>query len=91
MGDKQRVDFNSIFCGLRPEVGRFRLAQNGIGWKGGNDRTTTAASEDLKKFTWIRAARGFELRVLLSDNSVLKFDGFKPEVSHIYLFLSIIC
>jgi hypothetical protein len=28
---------------------------------------------------------------LLSDNSVLKFDGFKPEVSHIYLFLSIIC
>ncbi|CAO3628976.1 unnamed protein product [Mucor hiemalis] len=28
---------------------------------------------------WIRAARGFELRVLKKDNSILRFDGFKAD------------
>ncbi|GAN00714.1 FACT complex subunit pob3 [Mucor ambiguus] len=79
MSDKKNVDFNSIYCGLQPDLGRFRLSQNGLGWKGGRDRTVIVATDDLKKMSWTRAARGFELRVLQKDNTVLKFDGFKPD------------
>ncbi|OBZ84584.1 FACT complex subunit pob3 [Choanephora cucurbitarum] len=79
MSDKKNVDFNSIYCGLQPDVGRFRLSQNGLGWKGGRDRTIIVPTDNLKKMTWIRAARGFELRVAQKDNTVLRFDGFKSE------------
>lgn len=79
MSDKKNIDFNSIHCGIRPELGRFRLSQNGLGWKGG-DRTIIVGTDELKKMNWIRAARGFELRVLKKDNSILRFDGFKADV-----------
>ncbi|KAG0173932.1 FACT complex subunit [Apophysomyces sp. BC1034] len=79
MSDRKTVDFNAIHCGILPETGRFRLAGNGIGWKGGNDKTTTVSAENLKKMSWIRAARGHQLRVVLKDNTALKFDGFKMD------------
>ncbi|KAI8989988.1 hypothetical protein BDB01DRAFT_779623 [Pilobolus umbonatus] len=79
MSDKKNVDFNSIYYGLQPDLGRFRLAPNGLGWKGGRDRTTIVAAEDLKKLTWNRVARGYELRVVLRDNTVHRFDGFKND------------
>ncbi|KAI8342238.1 hypothetical protein BD560DRAFT_493380 [Blakeslea trispora] len=79
MSDKKNVDFNSIYCGLQPDVGRFRLSQNGLGWKGARDRTIIVATDNLKKMTWIRAARGFELRVVQKDNTVFRFDGFRSE------------
>ncbi|KAI9365718.1 hypothetical protein BD770DRAFT_433196 [Pilaira anomala] len=79
MSDKKNIDFNSIYCGLQPDLGRFRLSQNGLGWKGGRDRTIIVGTDELKKMSWTRAARGFELRVLKKDNTVLKFDGFKPD------------
>ncbi|KAI8982116.1 hypothetical protein BDF20DRAFT_973230 [Mycotypha africana] len=78
MSDRKNVDFNSIYCGLRPEVGRFRLSQNGLGWKGG-DRTIIVATDDLKKLTWMKAARGYELRVIQKEDNILRFDGFKLE------------
>ena len=80
MSEKKNVDFNSIHCGLQPDIGRFRLSQNGLGWKSG-DRTIIVGTNELKKMNWIRAARGFELRVLKTDDTMLKFDGFKPDVS----------
>lgn len=80
MSDKKNVDFNVIYCGLQPDAGRFRLSQNGLGWKGTRDRTIIVGTDELKKMSWTRAARGFELRVLKKDNTVLKFDGFKPDV-----------
>ncbi|KAI7898497.1 uncharacterized protein BX663DRAFT_524973 [Cokeromyces recurvatus] len=79
MSDKKNVDFNSIYCGLQPDLGRFRLSQNGLGWKGGRDRTIIVATDDLKKMTWLRAARGYELRIVQKDNTILRFDGFKLE------------
>lgn len=88
MSDKKNVDFNSIYCGLQPDLGRFRLSQNGLGWKGGRDRTIIVGIDELKKMSWTRAARGFELRVLKKDNVILKFDGFKPDVCILFIHLA---
>lgn len=79
MSEKRHTDFEAIHCGIRPDRGRFRLAPNGLGWKAG-DKTTVVPAEDLRKVSWSRAARGFELRVVLKDNSILKFDNFKADV-----------
>ncbi|KAI8089416.1 uncharacterized protein BX664DRAFT_280352 [Halteromyces radiatus] len=76
MSDRKHVDFNSIYNGLKPDTGRFRIASNGIGWKGAGGDPIVLAPDDLRKFTWIRVARGYQLRVSLKDNQVLKFDGF---------------
>lgn len=82
MSDKKNIDFNSIYCGIQPDVGRFRLSQNGLGWKGGRDRTIIVATDDLKKMSWNRAARGYELRVTQKDDTTLRFDGFKLDVKY---------
>ncbi|KAI9306000.1 FACT complex component Pob3 [Cunninghamella echinulata] len=78
MSDRKHVDFNSIYNGISPNTGRFRLASNGIGWKGVGD-PIIVHSDDLKKFVWMRVARGYQLRVLRKDNQVHKFDGFHSE------------
>ncbi|KAI8147611.1 hypothetical protein BJV82DRAFT_507931 [Fennellomyces sp. T-0311] len=79
MSERRYTDFEAIHCGVQPDKGRFRIAPNGIGWKAGNNKTTVIASEDLKKLTWLRAARGYQIRVLSKDNNVFKFDGFKSD------------
>ena len=80
MSERRYTDFESIHCGVQPDKGRFRIAPNGIGWKAGNNKTTVISADDLKKLTWLRAARGYQIRVLSKDNSVYKFDGFKADV-----------
>lgn len=81
MADKKTFDYHSIFCGLSADVGRFRLAQSGMGWKGPRDRTVLISPDDVKRTNWMRVARGYELRVTMKDNVIHKFDGFKSEVS----------
>ena len=36
---------------------------------------------DINVVEWMRAARGYELKVLSADGSVTKFGGFKENVS----------
>ncbi|KAI9271387.1 hypothetical protein BY458DRAFT_509331 [Sporodiniella umbellata] len=79
MSDKKTLDYQTIFCGLSAEAGRFRLAQNGMGWKGPRDRTVLISPEEVKKMGWIKVARDFELRIALKNNTIHKFDGFKAD------------
>ncbi|KAL0096383.1 hypothetical protein J3Q64DRAFT_1669180 [Phycomyces blakesleeanus] len=79
MTDRKHVDFSGIYCGIKPDTGRFRLAPTAVGWKSSEDKATIIPSDDLKKMSWIRAARGYQLRVTLKDGGVSKFDGFKSE------------
>ncbi|KAI9022880.1 hypothetical protein CLU79DRAFT_702178 [Phycomyces nitens] len=79
MADRKHVDFSGIYCGIKPDTGRFRLAPTAVGWKSSEDKATIISIDDLKKMSWIRAARGYQLRVTLKDGSVSKFDGFKSE------------
>ncbi|GAB5586132.1 FACT complex subunit [Umbelopsis nana] len=79
MSDRKNLDFDSIHSGLDSVVGRFRLAPNGIGWKGSDETTKIIAATDIRKFTWLRVARGHELRITQKDGTTSKFDGFKKE------------
>ncbi|KAI7865850.1 hypothetical protein BDF14DRAFT_1820248 [Spinellus fusiger] len=79
MSERKHIDFNGIFCGIKPETGRFRLAPTAVGWKASDDKANIISAEDLKKVSWIRAARGYQLRITNKDNTVSKFDGFKLE------------
>ncbi|SAM07010.1 hypothetical protein [Absidia glauca] len=80
MSDRKHVDFNSIHEGLRTDSGRFRIAHNGIGFRvPGGGEPIILTPDELRKFTWIRGARGYQLRILHNDNQVHKFDGFRSE------------
>ncbi|KAG0223573.1 FACT complex subunit [Actinomortierella wolfii] len=69
--------FDEIYLGLSPDLGRLRLATNGLGWKAlSGEGIFTVRDTDLKKATWLRAARGFQLRLTLRDGQIVKFDGF---------------
>jgi structure-specific recognition protein 1 len=65
---------------MKSHTGRFRIASNGIGWKGTAGDPIVLSPDDLRKFLWMRAARGYQLRVSLKDNQILKFDGFRSDV-----------
>ncbi|KAG2184674.1 hypothetical protein INT43_000587 [Umbelopsis isabellina] len=79
MTDRKNLDFDSIHSGLNSIVGRFRLAPNGIGWKGSDETTKIIAVENIRKFAWLRAARGQQLRITLKDGTINNFDGFRKE------------
>ncbi|KAF9910746.1 FACT complex subunit [Lobosporangium transversale] len=72
--------FDDIYLGLAPELGLLRLAQSGLGWKARKgDGLFTVRDADLKRTTWLRAARNFQLRIQLRDGRIVKFDGFQRD------------
>ncbi|KAF9431869.1 FACT complex subunit [Entomortierella beljakovae] len=77
----ERVNqFDDIYLGLAPELGYLRLAQSGLGWKARKgDGVLTVRDADLKRTTWLRAARNFQLRIQLRDGKIVMFDGFQRD------------
>ncbi|KAJ6508442.1 SSrecog-domain-containing protein [Mycena sanguinolenta] len=74
------TQFDPIFRGLSPEVGKMRVASSGMAWKGVDSGEVIAISNaDIKSAQWLRVARGFQLRVGLKDRKRDTFDGFKRE------------
>ncbi|KAI0763583.1 structure-specific recognition protein-domain-containing protein [Trametes elegans] len=74
------TQFDKIFHGLNPDVGKFRIALSGMAWKAeeGSDMVAMQAA-DIKWAQWIRVARNYQLRVGLKDRSKETFDGFVRE------------
>ena len=57
------------------------MAQSGMGWKGSQSQeVVTLEGSRVKWAQWLRVARGFQLRIGLSDHTKEKFDGFLREV-----------
>ncbi|KAF8132194.1 structure-specific recognition protein-domain-containing protein [Mycena galopus ATCC 62051] len=74
------TQFDPVYRGLSPEVGKMRMASSGMAWKGVDSGEVVAiASADIKSAQWLRVARGFQLRVGLRDRKRDTFDGFKRE------------
>ncbi|KAF8628646.1 hypothetical protein AX15_003778 [Amanita polypyramis BW_CC] len=74
------TQFDRIYHGLSPEVGKFRIASSGMAWKGSESEGVTAmAASDIKWAQWVRVARNFQLRIGLKDHRKEKFDGFMRE------------
>ncbi|KAK7469064.1 FACT complex subunit [Stygiomarasmius scandens] len=74
------TQFDGIYHGLSPDVGKLRVAASGIAWKGSeSDGVIAMKSEDIKWAQWLRVARNFQLRIGLKDHSKETFDGFIRE------------
>ncbi|KAF9241153.1 SSrecog-domain-containing protein [Melanogaster broomeanus] len=74
------TQFDKIYHGLSPEVGKLRLASSGMAWKGEeNEAVTAIPADELKWAQWLRVARNFQLRVGLKDRRRETFDGFVRE------------
>jgi structure-specific recognition protein 1 len=75
------TQFDRIYHGLSPEVGKLRLAGSGMAWKGEENETVQAIpADEIKWAQWFRVARNFQLRVGLKDRRRETFDGFVREV-----------
>ncbi|KIY46742.1 SSrecog-domain-containing protein [Fistulina hepatica ATCC 64428] len=79
--------FDHIYHGLSPGVGKLRIAASGIAWKSSDSAVpiTTIPSEHIKWAQWIRVARNFQLRIGLKDHRRETFDGF-PRTEHDRLY-----
>ncbi|KAJ7079798.1 SSrecog-domain-containing protein [Mycena belliarum] len=74
------TQFDPIYRGLSPEVGKMRVAGSGMAWKGiDTGEVIAVAGGDIKSAQWLRVARGFQLRLGLKDRKRQTFDGFKRE------------
>ncbi|KAJ2921601.1 hypothetical protein H1R20_g15492, partial [Candolleomyces eurysporus] len=74
------TQFDKIYYGLSSEVGKFRVASTGMGWKGNESgKVVTLEGNKVKWAQWLRVARHFQLRIGLADHSREKFDGFLRE------------
>lgn len=72
--------FDNIYLDLSKESGKSRFAESGLGWKpaGGGDAFTLDSS-NIGGAQWSRAARGYEVKILLRSSGVVQLDGFHQE------------
>ncbi|CAG8949412.1 hypothetical protein HYFRA_00005041 [Hymenoscyphus fraxineus] len=75
-----RESFESIYLDLSKDSGKCRFAESGVGWKpsGGGD-TFTLDGGNIGGAQWSRAARGYEVKILLRNSGVVQLDGFAQE------------
>lgn len=78
MSDARGISqFDNIYLGAGVVPGLFRLASSGVAWKEADgDKIVTVTASDMRRATWIKAARGHQLRIHMKNNTVMKFDGF---------------
>ncbi|KIV91867.1 FACT complex subunit pob3 [Exophiala mesophila] len=72
--------FENIYLDLSKQSGRCRLAESGLGWKpsGGSD-PFTLDNNQIAAAQWSRASKGYELKIITRDPSVIQLDGFEQE------------
>lgn len=80
LGVMATTQFDRIYHALSPEVGKFRIANSGMAWKGeDNEGVIALPAEEIKWTQWLRVARNFQLKVGLKDRRRETFDGFMRE------------
>jgi FACT complex subunit SSRP1/POB3 len=77
-----RESFDNIYLDLSKESGKCRFAETGFGWKpsGGGD-TFTLDHANIGGAQWSRAAKGYEVKILLRNSGIVQLDGFAQEVA----------
>ena len=73
---------NNAFL-LIQDPGKLKLQADGLHFKSSKTNKVVHIKEaEIESGEWLRAARGYEMKVLMSDG-VAKFDGFKESVMKI--------
>ncbi|KAK1750719.1 FACT complex subunit ctc-1 [Echria macrotheca] len=72
--------FDTIYLDLSKEPGKCRFAENGLGWKpiGGGEAVTIDQS-NIGGAQWSRAAKGYEVKILMRNSGLTTLDGFQKE------------
>lgn len=83
-----RESFDNVYLNLSKDSGKCRFAESGVGWKpsGGGD-TFTLDGSNIGGAQWSRAAKGYEVKILLRNSGVVQLDGFAQEVRFPHSFL----
>ena len=65
---------------MSKDNGKCRFAESGLGWKpaGGGDAFTLDQS-NIGAAQWSRAAKGFEVKILQRNSSIIQLDGFQQD------------
>ena len=83
-----RENFENIFLDLSKTSGRCRLAEGGLGWKSSKDKERdggdkaepfTLDRDQISSAQWSRAAKGYEVKILTKEQSVIQLDGFSED------------
>ncbi|TAQ85789.1 hypothetical protein B7494_g5885 [Chlorociboria aeruginascens] len=79
-GRPVRESFDNIYLDLSKESGKCRFAETGLGWKpsGGGD-TFTLDVTNIGGAQWSRAARGYEIKIMLRNSGIVQLDGFQQD------------
>ncbi|OUM58303.1 hypothetical protein PIROE2DRAFT_48058, partial [Piromyces sp. E2] len=60
--------------------GKLKLATNGLAWRNSNTgNIITVLQNDMKKFSWYRVAKNYEVKLQCNNGIIYKFDGFAKE------------
>lgn len=77
------TDFDRIYLDQSKASGRMRIAELGLGWKASGGDATAAPfllpQQQLSSVTWLRALRGYELRIHTKSQGVVLLDGFDAD------------
>ncbi|KAK8844846.1 FACT complex subunit POB3 [Kwoniella newhampshirensis] len=78
------VTFENIFHGDSAQLGKLRFNAAGFGWKAyesEDNNPTTYNGHDVRRATWFRVARNFQLRLAMrqAEKPRITFDGFKRD------------
>ncbi|KAI1003174.1 FACT complex subunit [Podosphaera aphanis] len=78
--NEREESFDNIYLDFSKESGKCRFAETGFGWKpnGGGDAFTLDHT-NIGAAQWSRAAKGFEVKVLLRNSGLVHLDGFSQE------------
>ena len=71
--------FSSVH-GLQ-EIGKLRIQGDGVIFKStSTDKVSQVKHSEIDTLEWMRAARGFGVKVMSREGHMFKFDGFKESV-----------
>lgn len=75
-----RESFDNIYLDLSKESGKCRFAETGFGWKSsGGGEAFTLDHSNIGAAQWSKAAKGFEVKILLRNSGLVQLDGFSQE------------
>lgn len=73
--------FDNIYLDLSKESGKCRFAETGFAWKpAGGGETFTLDHTNIGGAQWSRAAKGYEIKIMLRNSGILQLDGFQADV-----------
>ncbi|RKF61611.1 FACT complex subunit ctc-1 [Erysiphe neolycopersici] len=76
----RKESFDNIYLDLSKVSGKCRFAETGLGWKpSGGGEAFTLDHSNIGAAQWSRAAKGYELKILLRNSGLVQLDGFSHE------------